>query len=156
MDRIGFDGRERGLRLHARDLVEEGDVLVGEPNTGVTGRVGRGGEPCGYRVVEIAQQETLRDAEPQTLQRRGFQRPGTFAREHGVGSGAARDRLGDGSDRIERVGQRKRAIGGHAEFARLVSHNAAQGRGHASRTAGVAADADFAHAVGHRDSGARR
>ena len=101
-------------------------------------------------------QEALRHAEPQARDWRGLQRRVLLARDHGVAPRAVRDVARERTDRVEREGKRKRAVGRHALLARLVADDAAQRRRNAGRAAGVGADRDLAHVVGRRDRRAGR
>ena len=81
---------------------------------------------------------------------------GCLARHHGIRARAVGDSAGDRPDRVERVGERERALGRHAPLARLVADDAAECARNAGRAAGVGADRDLAHLVRGGDGRARR
>ena len=78
-----------------------------------------------------------------------------LAGHHRVGMRARRNRFRHRPDGIERVGERKSAVGRDALAARLEAGDAAERSRDAGRAAGVAADGDLAHAVGGRHRAAR-
>src|SRR5262245_1905163 len=98
MDHIGLRHRKRRLGIDTHHVIEERKWLFGKARAGSAESFGCIGKLCRNRLIEVPEREPLWDAEPQSLERRRFERPGIIAGHYRIGGGARRDALRDRPD----------------------------------------------------------
>ena len=154
MDGASFGLHDAAIGVHAGHVVEQRYLLPDDAHAG-------GIEPLQRRIerrrndfIQPVERQSLGKAETQTGERGRLERHKLLTRHDGIGFGAIGDAAGQRPDGIERIAQRKCALGGDALPARLEADDAAERRRNAHRAAGIGPDGDLAHAVAGRDRGA--